>query len=69
MVKDRAAKKQSRYRALIEKIFLDRYQKGATCIRRTPHRRDIGLAPSSCRLPLKGGVVRTRFAMRGGVVC
>ena len=31
------------------------------CSRRvscSPHRRDIGLAPSSCRLPLKGGVVR-----------
>ena len=24
----------------------------------SPHRRDIGLAPSSCRLPLKGGVMR-----------
>jgi len=29
----------------------------------SPHRRDIGLAPSSCRLPLKGGVVRkSRFS-------
>ncbi|MDD9819187.1 MAG: hypothetical protein OXU61_13820, partial [Gammaproteobacteria bacterium] len=25
--------------------------------RRSPHRRDFGLAPSSCRLPLKGGVM------------
>jgi len=25
----------------------------------SPHRRDFGLAPSSCRLPLKGGVMRT----------
>ena len=31
------------------------------CSRRfrcSPHRRDFGLAPSSCRLPLKGGVMR-----------
>ncbi|MDD9816837.1 MAG: hypothetical protein OXU61_01660 [Gammaproteobacteria bacterium] len=36
-----------------------------------PHRRDIGLAPSSCRLPLEGGVMRIRsgagFASRGSV--
>jgi len=32
MAKERTAKKQSRYRALIEKIFLDRYRKGATRI-------------------------------------
>jgi len=25
-------------------------------LRRSPHRRDFGLAPSSCLLPLKGGV-------------
>jgi len=29
-------------------------------LRCSPHRRDFGLAPSSCRLPLKGGVMREK---------
>ena len=37
-----------------------RFSWAVGCSRRfrcSPHRRDIGLAPSSCRLPLKGGVM------------
>jgi len=38
----------------------------------SPHRRDFGLAPSSCRLPLKGGVMLApsscRLPLKGGVM-
>ena len=30
----------------------------------SPHRRDLGLAPSSCRLPLKGGVIGGEWRVR-----
>jgi len=33
-------------------------------LRCSPHRRDFGLAPSSCRLPLKGGVMRKKQSVQ-----